>query len=34
MRSGVLRVDNISDLFDMAETLGKQPRPKGRASRS
>jgi acetyltransferase len=29
MRSGVLRVDNISDLFDMAETLGKQPRPKG-----
>lgn len=28
-RSGVLRVDNISDLFDMAETLGKQPRPKG-----
>src|SRR5215218_4969954 len=29
MRSGVLRVNNISDLFDMAETLGKQPRPKG-----
>src|SRR5215203_4085997 len=29
MRSGVLRVDNISDLFDMAETVGKQPRPKG-----
>jgi acetyltransferase len=29
MRSGVLRVDNIADLFDMAETLGKQPRPKG-----
>jgi acetyltransferase len=28
-RSGVLRVNNISDLFDMAETLGKQPRPKG-----
>ena len=28
-RSGVLRVDSISDLFDMAETLGKQPRPKG-----
>jgi acetyltransferase len=28
-RSGVLRVDAISDLFDMAETLGKQPRPKG-----
>src|SRR5215210_1875315 len=29
LRSGVLRVNNISDLFDMAETLGKQPRPKG-----
>jgi acetyltransferase len=28
-RCGVLRVDSISDLFDMAETLGKQPRPKG-----
>jgi acetyltransferase len=28
-RSGVLRVDSISDLFDMAETLGKQPRPRG-----
>src|ERR687894_2421701 len=28
-RSGVLRVDSISELFDMAETLGKQPRPKG-----
>ncbi|NJK34862.1 MAG: bifunctional acetate--CoA ligase family protein/GNAT family N-acetyltransferase [Oscillatoriales cyanobacterium SM2_2_1] len=29
-RSGVLRVDNISDLFDMAEVLSKQPRlPKG-----
>ncbi len=28
-RSGVLRVDSISDLFDMAEVLGKQPRPKG-----
>ena len=28
-RSGVLRVDDISDLFHMAETLGKQPRPKG-----
>jgi acetyltransferase len=28
-RSGVLRVDTISDLFDMTETLGKQPRPKG-----
>src|ERR671917_561173 len=29
MRSGVLRVSSIADLFDMAETLGKQPRPKG-----
>ncbi len=28
-RSGVLRVDSISELFDMAEILGKQPRPKG-----
>src|SRR5918998_515970 len=28
-RSGVLRVDEISELFDMAEVLGKQPRPKG-----
>ncbi|MDX6380156.1 MAG: acetyltransferase [Rubrobacteraceae bacterium] len=28
-RSGVLRVDDISDLFYMAETLGKQSRPKG-----
>ena len=28
-RSGVLRVETIADLFDMAETLGKQPRPKG-----
>ncbi len=28
-RSGVLRVDSISELFDMAETIGKQPRPKG-----
>lgn len=28
-RSGVLRVDSISDLFYMAEVLGKQPRPKG-----
>ena len=28
-RSGVLRVDGISDLFHMAEVLGKQPRPKG-----
>lgn len=28
-RSGVLRVHNISDLFYMAEVLGKQPRPLG-----
>jgi acetyltransferase len=28
-RCGVLRVHNIADLFYMAETLGKQPRPKG-----
>jgi acetyltransferase len=28
-RSGVLRVKSISDLFDMAEVLAKQPRPKG-----
>jgi acetyltransferase len=28
-RSGVLRVDDIADLFYMAETLSKQPRPKG-----
>jgi acetyltransferase len=28
-RVGVLRVDAIEDLFDMAEVLGKQPRPKG-----
>ncbi|MGA7932762.1 MAG: bifunctional acetate--CoA ligase family protein/GNAT family N-acetyltransferase [Kovacikia sp.] len=28
-RSGVLRVDQISELFDMAEVLAKQPRPKG-----
>src|SRR5918997_2793930 len=28
-RCGVLRVDSISDLFDMAEALGKQPRPRG-----
>ncbi len=28
-RSGVLRVDDISELFNMAEILGKQPRPKG-----
>jgi acetyltransferase len=29
-RCGVLRVQNISDLFYMAEVLGKQPRPAGR----
>jgi acetyltransferase len=28
-RAGVLRVDTISELFDMAEVLAKQPRPKG-----
>ncbi len=28
-RCGVLRVQSISDLFYMAETLGKQPRPRG-----
>jgi acetyltransferase len=28
-RCGVLRVTSISDLFDMAEVLAKQPRPKG-----
>ncbi|MBH8564169.1 bifunctional acetate--CoA ligase family protein/GNAT family N-acetyltransferase [Nostoc sp. CENA67] len=28
-RCGVLRVNSISDLFDMAELLAKQPRPKG-----
>ena len=28
-RSGILRVDRISDLFNMAEVLGKQPRPTG-----
>ena len=28
-RCGVLRVHNIADLFYMAETLSKQPRPKG-----
>jgi acetyltransferase len=28
-RCGVLRVHSISDLFYMAEVLGKQPRPKG-----
>src|SRR3954471_4278035 len=29
-RSGVLRVDSIADLFYMADTLAKQPRPRGR----
>ena len=28
-RSGILRVDSISDVFDMAEVLAKQPRPNG-----
>ncbi|MCC6728664.1 MAG: bifunctional acetate--CoA ligase family protein/GNAT family N-acetyltransferase [Chthonomonadales bacterium] len=28
-RSGVLRVDRISDLFYMAEVLARQPRPRG-----
>jgi len=28
-RCGVLRVQNIADLFYMAEVLGRQPRPKG-----
>ena len=28
-RAGVLRVHRIADLFDMAEVLSKQPRPKG-----
>ena len=28
-RSGVLRVQNIADLFYMAEVLGRQPRPRG-----
>ncbi|QOV91458.1 bifunctional acetate--CoA ligase family protein/GNAT family N-acetyltransferase [Humisphaera borealis] len=28
-RSGVLRVQNIADLFYMAEVLAKQPRPRG-----
>ena len=28
-RCGVLRVENISDIFDMAEVLSKQPRPRG-----
>lgn len=29
-RCGVLRVDRISDVFNMAEVLAKQPQPKGR----
>ncbi|HEY9699698.1 MAG TPA: bifunctional acetate--CoA ligase family protein/GNAT family N-acetyltransferase [Trichocoleus sp.] len=29
-RCGVLRVDTINDLFNMAEVLSKQPRPQGR----
>ncbi|MGZ6144273.1 MAG: acetate--CoA ligase family protein, partial [Myxococcales bacterium] len=29
-RTGVLRVDSIADLFAMADTLAKQPRPPGR----
>lgn len=29
-RSGVLRVERIDDLFNMAEILSKQPRPRGR----
>lgn len=29
-RTGVVRVDHISDLFYMAEVTAKQPRPKGR----
>lgn len=28
-RAGVLRVETIGELFDMAEVLSKQPRPKG-----
>lgn len=28
-RSGVLRVKSISEMFSMAEVLGRQPRPKG-----
>ncbi len=28
-RVGVLRVDSIAEVFDMAEVLSKQPRPKG-----
>jgi len=29
-RCGVLRVNSIGELFEMAEVLGKQPRPRGR----
>jgi len=29
-RTGILRVDSIADLFYMADTLAKQPRPRGR----
>ena len=28
-RAGVLRVESISEIFSMAEVLGRQPRPKG-----
>jgi acetyltransferase len=28
-RAGILRVRDIGDVFDMAEVLGKQPRPRG-----
>jgi acetyltransferase len=28
-RCGVLRVDTIAEVFSMAETLGRQPRPRG-----
>ncbi len=28
-RSGVLRVNRVEDLFNLAEVLGKQPRPRG-----
>ena len=28
-RAGVLRVDSIEELFDLAEVFGKQPRPQG-----
>ena len=28
-RAGVLRVDSISELFDLSELLAKQPRPLG-----